>query len=282
VAVGLTVAKMLYALRGELHGRVKFMFQPAEEGQGGAESMIAAGVLQSPAPKVALGLHVWNEMPVGWMGVPGGPMMAGGEIFEVTLTGKGGHGALPHQAIDPVLAGAQIVTALQGIVARNVSPFKSAVVSVTQFHTGDAFNIIPQTAQLRGTIRTFELDVREMVIARFKEVVEHVAAANRCMAEIHVNRLTPAVINDEKIAGLVAGAIRQSLPDVEVSAHYQTTGSEDFAYVLEKVPGCFFFVGSKPVDVPAYPHHHPRFAIDEKALVLASAAMTSAVVELMK
>ena len=182
VAVGLTVAQMLNHQRENLHGQAKLVFQPAEEGLGGAERMIAAGILESPAPDHTLALHIWNEEPVGTIAIVPGPLMAGSEIFQVNLTGRGGHGALPHQTIDPVAAAAQIVTALQSIVSRNISPLQSAVVSVTRFQAGDAFNVIPQTAELRGTIRSFEPQVREIVLTRFRELVNGIAQAMGCTA----------------------------------------------------------------------------------------------------
>lgn len=154
-AIGLTVARMLHAHRDELAGAVKFVFQPAEEGLGGAERMIAEGALEDPKPELTLALHVWNEKPLGWFGVAAGPAMAGAEIFKIKVRGKGGHGAVPHLAVDPVLASAQIVAALQSIVARNVAPLQAAVVSVCTIHGGEAFNVIPQAVELAGTIRTF-------------------------------------------------------------------------------------------------------------------------------
>lgn len=155
-AIGLTVAKILHAHRDQLNGTIKFCFQPSEEGTngeevGGAEMMIRDGVLGGPKVDSALALHIWNEQPLGWLGIGGGPMMAGADIFNVKVTGKGGHGAIPHAAVDPIVASAQIITALQTIVSRNVSPLETAVVSVTNVHSGTAFNVIPQEATLEGT-----------------------------------------------------------------------------------------------------------------------------------
>ncbi len=195
-AVLLTVAKLLTGIRGELPGSVKLVFQPAEEGMGGAEGMMTDGVLENPKVDVTLGLHVWNEQPVGWLGLATGPTMAGTEIFKVRISGKGGHGAIPNLAVDPILAGAQVVSALQSIVARNTPPLKSAVVSVTTFHGGEAFNVIPPQVELTGTIRTFDLDVREMVLRRFDEIVHGMASGLGCVAEIEHTRMTPALIND--------------------------------------------------------------------------------------
>jgi amidohydrolase len=156
VAIGLTVARLLNKHRSEFSGTVKLVFQPAEEGLGGAEWMIRDGVLQSPQPDFALALHVWNEKPVGWIGIVPGPVMAAADTFSIKILGKGGHGAVPNLCNDPILAAAQVVNLLQGIVSRNVSPLKSAVVTVASIHGGEAFNVIPPDVELKGTLRTFE------------------------------------------------------------------------------------------------------------------------------
>lgn len=282
VAVGLTVARMLVRLQPELHGRVKLVFQPAEEGLGGAEGMIAAGVLENPRPDHTLALHIWNDKPVGWIGIVPGPLMAGAEVFKIKLTGRGGHGALPHQTIDPVVAASQVVMALQTIVARNVSPLQSAVITVAQIRAGEAFNVIPQSAELHGTIRTFEPQVREMVLARFRQVVTGVAQALGCTVEIDLARLTPSVINDAALAGRLAARVRQSLPAAQVDTTFRVMVSEDMAYMMELVPGCYLMVGgANPAKGLDYPHHHPRFDFDEDALIWASALMSTAISELL-
>jgi len=283
-AILLTVARMLINHQNELSGTVKFMFQPAEEGMGGAEAMISAGVLNDPKVDVALALHVWNEKPVGWIGIANGPAMAGAEIFKIKLHGKGGHGAAPHLTIDPILAAAQVVTALQGIVARNVAPLQSAVVSVCTIHAGETFNVIPPFIEMTGTIRTYEPEVRTLVLDRFEKIVHSVADAMSCQAEINIQRLTPATINKVEHAVRVASVARELFPNANVDqANYITMGSEDFAYILEKVPGCFFFVGSaNPEKGLNASHHHPKFDIDETALPRGAALMAGAIMEYLK
>ena len=282
-AILLTVARMLNEHRDELSGTVKFMFQPAEEGMGGAEKMIEAGVLENPKVVTTLALHVWNEKPVGWIGIPDGPAMAGAEIFKIKVRGKGGHGAVPHLAVDPILAAAQIVTALQGIVARNVAPLSAAVVSVCTIHAGETFNVIPQQVELSGTIRTFEPEVRLKVLERFEKTVQAVADAMGCQAEIQVERLTPATLNQPEIAAQVQKSARRTLPDADVdSSNYVTMGSEDFAFVLEKVPGCFFFIGSANTEEGLDAgHHHPKFNFDETILPRAAALMAATVFDIL-
>jgi amidohydrolase len=156
VAIGLTVARLLNDHRDEINGTIKPVFQPAEEGVGGAETMIKEGVLEGPAPVQCLGLHIWNNEPLGWLGIAAGPVMASAATFNIALIGKGGHGAMPHQGIDPVVAAAQIISAAQTISSRNTDPQKACVVSFCALHAGDAFNVIPQTVEMKGTIRAFE------------------------------------------------------------------------------------------------------------------------------
>jgi amidohydrolase len=282
-AILLTVARMLHSHRHELAGTVKFMFQPAEEGLGGAEQMIEAGVLENPKVDMALALHVWNEKPVGWFGIANGPTMAGAEIFRIKLSGKGGHGAAPHLAVDPVVAAAQIIIALQGIVARNVAPLQSAVVSVCTIHGGETFNVIPPAVEMTGTIRTFEPDVRTRVLKRFEEIVRGVAGALDCQAELEVNRLGPATVNHAEISATVQTVARRLFPEADIDpSNFVTMGSEDFSFILEKVPGCFFFIGSanKEKGLEAA-HHHPKFDFDEVILPRAAALMSASVVELL-
>ncbi|MFZ5878478.1 MAG: M20 metallopeptidase family protein [Chloroflexota bacterium] len=288
-AIGLTVAKMLHARRDQWAGTIKFVFQPAEEtlgeeGLGGAEMMIRDGVLDAPKPDYALSLHLWNEQPLGWLGVAAGPVMAGADEFKVRLIGRGGHGAIPQAAVDPIVAAAQIVTALQTIVARNVAPVETAVVTVATLHAGTAFNVIPPDAELRGTIRSFEPSVREKVIRRFEEITRGIASAMGCQTEIEIKRVTPAVLNNGDAAARVQEAARAVLPESNLDTNgYITMGAEDMAYMLERIPGCYFFVGSanhaKGLD---YGHHHPKFDVDEEALPRAAALMAAAAMNFLK
>ncbi len=281
-AIGLTVARILEAHREELGGTVKFVFQPAEEGLGGAEAMLADGVLENPRPDYSLALHLWNDQPLGWLGVTPGPAMAASDRFQVTLSGRGGHGASPHLAIDPVLAGAQVVTALQSIVARNIDPLKSAVVTVTSLAGGDAFNVIPSTVSIRGTIRSFEPQVRSVVMERFHQVVDGVAQAMGCQAQIETWRITPAVVNDPQVTNRVQSVAERLLPDCDLDKVGRTMGSEDMAYLMDDIPGCYFFIGSADAARGLNaPHHNPLFDFDEAALPRAAAMMAATVVDLL-
>ncbi len=282
VAIGLGVARLLCERREDLRGRVKLVFQPAEEGLGGAERMIAAGVLENPSPDVALGVHLWNSRPVGWVGIGDGPVMAGAERLEIEILGKGGHGAAPQQARDPVPAAAQVISALQTIVSRNLDPRAAAVVSITQVHTGEAFNVIPDRAMLRGTIRTFDLDVRETVLHRVTEVASGVAAALGCTARVQLTPLTPPVVNDPAVAERVRQVARRVFPGVVPDEAERSMVSEDMAYFLQAVPGCFVLIGSAdPTRGLDAPHHNPQFDFDEASLPQALALLVSATLELL-
>ncbi len=275
-AVGLTVARMLHAHRDELAGTVKFVFQPAEEGLGGAALMVSEGVLENPKPDYCLATHVWNENPLGWFGITPGPFMAAGDAFYVNIIGKGSHGAAPQQGIDPVYAAAQIITALQSITTRNISPLDTAIVSVTSVHGGSSFNIIPPEVKLQGTIRSFEPEIRTLVLKRFHEIVSGVAQSLGWDTEIEINDLTPAVVNDPDFTARVQKITADLFPGCTVDTNAPTMGSEDMAFLMNDIPGCFVLVGSanseQGLDAK---HHHPHFDFDEAALVKSAALMAS-------
>ncbi|HEY3311170.1 MAG TPA: amidohydrolase [Anaerolineales bacterium] len=284
VAIGLTVARLLNDHRAELAGSVKLLFQPAEEGAGGAETMIKDGALADPAPLRCLGLHIWNEKPLGWLGIAGGPVMASAAMFVITLTGKGGHAAMPHHTVDPMVAAAQIISAAQTISSRNVDPQKACVVSFCTLQAGDAFNVIPHTVELRGTIRTFEPEVEQLTYKRLEEIASGVGGALGCKVEFSIQNPTPAVINDPTVAAAVQRAARSLLPDHELDESGRfTMGAEDFAFYQQKIPGAFFFIGSTNQQKGfIYGHHHPKFDFDEAALPRGAALMTQAAIELLR
>jgi amidohydrolase len=288
-AIGLTVAKILNEHKNDLAGSIKFCFQPSEEGNngeefGGAEMMIHDGVLESPKVDMTLALHLWNEKPLGWLGVAKGPVMAGAEIFNIKIIGKGGHGAIPDQTVDPVVASANIVNAVQSIVSRNVAPLETAVVSITTIHGGTAFNVIPQEVRLEGTIRTFAPMVRQKVVERFEQIVKGIGEGMGCQVETQIKRLTPPVINEEAVTAKVQAAAERVLTGSDLDASgYTTMAAEDMAFMQENIPGCYFFIGSndkaRHLD---YGHHHPKFDFNEEALVRGVALMASAASDILK
>jgi amidohydrolase len=277
MTIGLGVATLMAQHRDEMVGMLKLVFQPGEEGMHGAEVMVKEGVLENPRPDVFLATHVWNDKPVGTVDVTPGAVMAAAEKWTCTVRGKGGHGALPHQTVDPVVTTAQIVTALQTVVSRNVSPLETAVVTVGTVHGGDAFNVIPAQVDLSGTIRTYSPQVKETVVRRMREVIECVAAACGATAELEILPLTPALINDAHVAEVARAAAEAVVGSENVSSGERTMGSEDAAFFMQDVPGCYFFLGSANAERGlSAPHHNPRFDIDEEALPLGVAVLMHA------
>jgi len=270
VAIGLAVAERLARTRGEWGGTVRYVFQPAEEGGGGALRMVEEGVLEGV--DAALGLHVWLGMESGVVGVVPGPFMASAGSFEITLRGRGGHGALPHETIDAVMVGSQVVVALQSIVSRNVSPLDSAVVSVGTFQAGTAQNVIADTARLTGTVRAFDVDACAELPRRIERVVAGVCSALGAEYGFDYVQDTPPTINDPALAEAVRLAALEVVgaERVRTGPDVRTMASEDFGEFLLRVPGCYFFVGARNEARGAvHPHHSPRFDICEDALPVA-------------
>lgn len=278
-AIAVTIAEILARHRAALPGRVKFLFQPAEETVGGAQAMIAAGVLEAPRVDAVLGLHLRNYMPVGQIGVRAGPIFASADELTIIVRGRGGHGALPHEAVDPVIVAAHLITALQTIVSRETSPLESAVVTIAMIHGGTAFNIIPEQVELRGTVRAFDPALREQLIARVTALATTLGTAFNAEIEVTTRLGCPAVINDAHLADVVRAAGRQELGDAAVEETAGTTWGDDMADFLAARPGGYFFVGSgNPGLGLDRSHHNPGFDFDEDALevgtrVLARAAL---------
>jgi amidohydrolase len=263
----LGTTRLLLARRDQFAGTVKVLFQPAEEGGGGARVMIEEGVLENPKVDAAFGIHVAQEEPVGTVSLKPGPMMAAADRFYITIQGKGGHGAQPHTTIDPIAVGAQIVTALQTIVSREVDPVEPAVVTVGAFKAGEAANVIPDTAELRGTVRSFNPEVRTQLETRIQELVRGIASAMRAEVTIAYNRGYPPTVNNPEMTEFAKGVLADVVGVDNVLDAPLHMGAEDFSYFLENVPGCFWFVGSRNPDKGfVWGHHHPKFDIDEDAM----------------
>jgi amidohydrolase len=278
--IALGVAKLLSQHRDQMTGRIKFVFQPAEEIVGGAKAMVADGVLKDPRPDVTLGLHLWNGMPLGRIGVADGPVMAGGSTFTMKITGKGGHAASPHEAIDPVVCAAHIITALQSIASRNVDPLDSVVISATRLIAGTAFNIIPQDVEVHGTIRTFRREVRELVESRMHDLVEGICQGMGCAGQLEIVHGVLPVSNHPEVTARARQIFRQFVGDEGLELNERTMGSEDVGLFMDDIPGLYFFLGAEVPNREAYyGHHHPRFDFDEAALPLGVALMSAAVAE---
>ncbi len=267
VAIGLAVARRLAASRAQWRGTAKFAFQPAEEGGNGALAMIEDGALDAPRVDAAFGLHVMNNLPLGTIAATSGPIMGSVDKFAITIRGKGGHAAMPHEAVDPILAAAHVVSALQAMVSRGADPFEQLVVSVTQIKAGDAFNVIPETAELGGTVRTMGGRLFEEAPRRLEAIAAGVAGALGCTVAVDYERQTPPTINEPGMTALAAKIAGQVVGPDGVLTAARTLGGEDFSYFLQRVPGCFAWVGSRnPAKGFDAPHHSPRFDIDEQAM----------------
>ena len=267
-AIALGTAHYLSGHRQDFSGTVKMIFQPAEEGPGGAKPMIEEGALKNPDVEAIIGLHLWNNLPLGTVGVRSGALMGAVECFRVQILGRGGHGAMPDQTIDSVVVSAQIVNALQTIVARNVNPLESAVVTDGELHAGTAMNVIADTARMSGTVRYFNPALEDYIGKRIEEIIAGVCQSHGANYELDYWRLYPPVINDAQIAELVRSVASEVVETpAGIMPTCQTMGGEDMSFFLQEVPGCYFFLGSaNPEKDLAYPHHHPRFDFDETAL----------------
>jgi hippurate hydrolase len=244
-AMLLGAAKYLAETR-KFDGVVHFVFQPAEENEGGGRVMVEQGLFDQFPCEAIYGMHNWPGMPVGQFAIRPGPMMASYDVFEIVVEGRGSHGAMPHQSIDPVVAAAQIVLGLQTIVSRNVKPIDAAVVSVTQIHGGDTWNVIPESVVLRGTTRCFRRDVRDQMERRIGEIAAGIASAMGATATLRYERRYPALVNQDEAVRRAAAAARDIVGDpakVEMEIE-PVMGSEDFAFMLERKPGAYIMIGN--------------------------------------
>jgi amidohydrolase len=274
-AMLLGVARLLNERRDEFPGTVKLLFQPAEEvPPGGAKPMIEAGVLEDPKVDAAFGLHIDQDNPLGTIRLREGPSMAAADRFHLVIHGKGGHGAKPHASIDPIVIGAQIVTALQTLVAREIDPTEEAVVTVGTFNAGEAFNVIPDSAELGGTVRTFNARNRDRLEQRIEELVRGIATAMGARVDFTYTRGYPATVNDPAMTALVREEAAKVVGPDGVREASLMMGAEDFSYFLEAVPGAYWHVGSQnPARGLVWGHHHPRFDLDEAAMSIGMESM---------
>jgi amidohydrolase len=270
IAIALGTAVYLAQNCHHFKGTVKVIFQPAEEGPGGAKPMIEAGVLQNPDVDAIIGLHLWNNLPLGTVGVRNGALMAAVECFDLQVLGKGGHGAMPHQTVDTILVGTHIVNALQTIIARNINPIDSAVVTVGEFHAGTARNVIADSVRLSGTVRYFNPNLTGYFGRRIEEIIAGICQSHGANYHFDYWQLYPPVINNAHIAELVRSIAAEVVEtEAGIVPECQTMGGEDMSFFLQEVPGCYFFLGSaNPDNGLAYPHHHPRFDFDETVLAM--------------
>ncbi|HLZ60303.1 MAG TPA: amidohydrolase [Ktedonosporobacter sp.] len=279
-SIALAVADILSKRRDELKGTVKFIFQPAEENVGGAQPMVEQGVMQGVDG--VIGLHLFSSMPLGYVGVRSGTVFASADKFTLHVKGKGGHAAMPQGAVDPVVIAAYITTTLQTLISRETSPFSPAVITFGTINAGTAFNIIPEVAVMQGTMRAFTPEHRAYLLRRIEEVAKGVATAMGGDCEIEQHGGCPPCINDPAMAELVKRAATSAVGEQHVltGEEVMTTGSDDMACFLQAAPGCYFIVGAQNEGKGAYyPHHHPRFNIDEDSLPIAVEVLSRATLD---
>ncbi|MHC4995960.1 MAG: M20 metallopeptidase family protein, partial [Planctomycetota bacterium] len=251
---------------------VKLVFQPAEEQEGGAERMVAEGVLTDKFGGVAtrrmFGLHGWPGMPIGVIGTRPGPLLASADMFELSITGRGGHGAMPHTTADPIVAASHVVTALQCIVSRNLNPTDPGVVTIGTIHAGTIENVIPPTAVLTGTIRAVTDATRTMLHKRVEEVASRVAAAHGCEAAFDLRLGYPVTMNHPGVTDYVLDTARGMVGEESVIvADQPSMGAEDFSYYSQKIPSCFYLIGLRPINRDTYPNlHTPEFDFNDDAI----------------
>lgn len=284
MSVGLAVAKIMTKHRDKIKGRIKFIFQPGEEGAGGALAMIKEGILDDdPIPDYSFGIHLWQPLELGKIGVAKGAIMSGSSTFQITVKGKGGHAAMPHTGTDPVLCTGQLVSALHTMVGRRMNAMDGAVVlSVTGLRTSTMkHNIIPETVEIMGTFRTFNAYTSELLEQYIRDVSKSVCESVGCTADVKVKHLTIPLVNDPDIVNRMRGALMRVVDTKDLDKNVKTMASEDMSYLLEDVPGMFFLIGCRNPKNEAhqYIHHHARFDFDEEVLPLATSVMTNALAD---
>ena len=267
MAMLLGAAKILSQSKARFRGKIRFIFQPAEEREGGARYMILDGCLENVDE--IYGMHLWNYQPYGEIGVKSGNIMAAADIIDITIKGIGGHGAAPQGTVDAIVAASNLIMSFQTIVSRNTDPLNSTVITIGKIEGGHGFNIIADEVKMRGTARAMTEENRLMVKTRMQEIIDGVAKSTRAIIEMDYQRGYPPTVNDENATQVVRKVAHKIVGDSVVEP-YLTMGAEDFSYYLQKIPGCFFFIGSALPDkeLMSVPHHCSHFDIDERALLV--------------
>ena len=282
-AAALSVARILAEHRDEVPGTIKFLFQPAEESANGAEEMIKDGAFRNPTVDAILSLHLWNYLPVGTVGFRAGAIFASADEVHIVIQGKGGHGGLPHQTIDPIPVAAQIILALQLLVSRNISPFDPAVLTIGMVQAGSAFNVIPEQVTMKGTIRAYDMKVRDYLVERAEETVRGICLGAGATYEFNSRFCCPPVVNDEGVTAVARRAAQRVLGEGKVVTAAQATTGDDVAYFNQQAPGCYFLVGSGNAQKGyTRPHHHQEFDFDEDALPVAVAVLAQGALDLLE
>ena len=276
-AVGMAVAELLSRYKDSIKGRIKLVFQPAEEIMSGAIKMIEEGVMKGPDVDRVLSFHLWSGLPVGQVVAQAGPIFSSADEIRITARGRGGHGGMPHLSVDPIIIASHIVTSLQTILSREISPTQTAVLGFGTIHGGTAFNVVSDQVELSGTVRTLDDSVREFVLRRAEEIATAVAKGLRGEAQFEHVRGAPAVVNDESVAALVAEVAAPIVGEDNVVSMAPPQVGDDATFFLREAPGCYFLVGcaNSQRGITAS-HHNAQFDIDEDSLAVATRILTEA------
>ena len=281
IACVLGAAEIINSMRDKLSGNVKLIFQPAEEMLGGAALMIKEGVLETPDVDVCIGAHVWPDVPSGKILVNYGSVFAAMDRFEIVIKGKGGHGAMPHMAIDPIVTGCQVVSAIQTIISRRVSPLDAAVISVCSFHSGSSNNVIPDRAIIKGSIRTLDMETREKIPEMMHQIIDGVTKSMGAEYELNMEKLVPVVLNDRNVTDVFVKAAAQIMGDSNIIVcNEPSMVSEDFSYFTQRVPSTYFRLGcGNSGKGSVHTLHSSEFDIDEGCILTGMEVFTQFAVD---
>ncbi len=276
----LGAAMILNDMKDEIKGNIKLVFQPAEESDGGAKPMIDEGIMENPHVDAAIGCHLWGGFKEGEIHVKEGPVMASPDIFDLKIIGKGGHAGIPHLSIDPVLIAAQVICSIQGIVSRRTNPLKPVVISCCSIRGGETYNVIPNEVEVKGTVRTFDNEIRDWIPKAIEEILSTTTESFGGDYEFKYIKRFPPLINNEEMVSLAKESISKLIGKENVFKQEEANmGGEDFAYFAEKVPSVYYFIGITPEGSDTVVHHHPKFSFDDANLLILSQSMAQVAID---
>ncbi len=274
MTIALGAAKILSMYKDELKGNVKFIFQPAEEETGGAAALIKAGVLKSPDVDVIMHLHNWHGIREGVIGVKAGPVLASSDVFHLEIIGRPGHGAWPHLTVDPVVVAAEVISAIQRIISREIDPIKPALITIGKIHGGTAVNIISEKATIEGTVRAYHQEVRDFIAGRLEEVVNGITQSARAMYKLTYNKIMPPANNDPQLTAKVSRILEDSFEPGMITDNIPSEmGCEEFALFQQEIPGLFLFLGKDKQGEPIVPIHDPKYIFSDETLTIGVKAL---------
>lgn len=280
MAIALGAAKILSQYKDVIKGSVKFIFQPSEEETGGAAALIQAGVLRDPAVDAILHVHNWHGIRQGVIGVKPGSVLASSDVFHLDIIGRPGHGAWPHMAVDPIVVAADVISAIQNIISREIDPVKPALITIGMIHGGTAVNIIAEKTTLDGTVRAYHQEVRDFIARRLEEVVNGITQSARATYQLTYNRITPPANNDPRLTAKVSRILKDSFePDMITDEIPSEMGCEEFALFQQEIPGLFIFLGKDKAGEPIVPIHDPKYIFNDETLAIGVKALCEIVLK---